>query len=82
VPVSRSPTDNLRVDWSFGLLNTGYDCTNQFSGTGEIIGCMADNALGAWPIDITVDAPIPFAPEFNTNFGVSYSAYLGFRYEL
>ena len=71
-----SPTDNLRIDWSFGLLNTGYDCINQFSGTSEIVGCTADNALGAWPIDITVDAPIPFAPEFNTNFGVSYSANL------
>ena len=82
MPVSWSPTGNLRVDWSFGLLNTGYDCINQFSGISEIVGCTADNALGAWPIDITVDAPIPFAPEFNTNFGVSYSAYLGFRYEL
>jgi len=69
-------TDNLRIDWSFGTLDAEYDCINQYSGTSEIVGCSADAELGGWPVDVSVDTPIQFAPEFNTNVGVSYSANL------
>jgi iron complex outermembrane receptor protein len=69
-------TDNLRIDWSFGTLDSEYDCINQYSGTSEIVGCTADGELGGWPVDINVSTPIQFAPEFNTNLGVSYSANL------
>lgn len=71
-----SPTDNLRIDFSFGTLDTEYDCINQFSGTSDITGCSPTGVLGANPIDITVNSPLPFAPEFNSNLGVSYSANL------
>jgi iron complex outermembrane receptor protein len=71
-----SPTDNLRIDLSFGTLDTEYDCINQFSGTSEIIGCTSDAELGAWAVDVSVDTPIQFAPEFNSNIGISYSANL------
>ena len=69
-------TENLRIDWSFGLLDAEYKCINIFSGTSDIIGCESDAKLGQWPVDITVDTPIQYAPEFNTNLGVSYSANL------
>ena len=69
-------TENLRIDWSFGWLDAEYKCINVFSGTSEIIGCESDAKLGAWPVDINVDTPIQYAPEFNTNLGVSYSANL------
>jgi iron complex outermembrane receptor protein len=69
-------TDNLRIDWSFGTLDAEYDCINQFAGTSEIVGCSADSELGAWPVDININTPIQFAPEFNTNIGVSHSSIL------
>jgi iron complex outermembrane receptor protein len=69
-------TENLRIDWSFGYLNAEYKCINIFSGTSDIVGCESDAKLGQWPVDISVDTPIQFAPEFNTNLGVSYSANL------